>query len=140
MLDLTLTVSELSAETGRQSGLWTQPPRRMPPDVAGMDRLVELAPRSAPPERRWAFASSLAPLAAPSPVQVQCRGETPWRVNAGRVDWRAVARVVDLWEVDTEWWAPQPVRRRYWRLALADGGLITVYRDLVTGHWFRQGY
>ena len=140
LLDLTLTVSELSAETGRQSGLWTQPPRRMPPDVAGMDRLVELVPRSTLPERRWAFASSLAPLAAPSPVQVQCRGETPRRVNAGRVDWRAVARVVDLWEVDTEWWAPQPVRRRYWRLALADGGLITVYRDLATGHWFRQGH
>ena len=62
------------------------------------------------------------------------------REGGNRVDWRDVDRVVDLWEVDTEWWTAEPVRRRYWRLALSDGGLVTVYRDLITGHWFRQGY
>ena len=140
LLDLTLTVSELVAETGRQSALWTRPPQRTVPEIAGVDRLARLVPDSALPERRWAFASSLAPLSAPSPVRVKCIGETPRRVNTGRVDWRTVARVVDLWEVDTEWWTPEPVRRRYWRLALTDGGLLTVYRDLTTGHWFRQDY
>ena len=49
-------------------------------------------------------------------------------------------QVVDLWEVDTEWWTPEPVNRRYWRLVLTDGGLLTVYRDSATGQWFRQGY
>ena len=140
LLDLSITVSDLVAETARQSALWTQPPRRTLPEIAGVDRLARLVPDSALPERRWAFASSLAPLSAPSPVRVMCSGDTPRRVSAGRVNWRAVDRVVDLWEVDTEWWTPAPVRRRYWRLAMADGGLMTVYRDLITGRWFRQGY
>ena len=109
LLDLRLMVSELSAETGRQPALRlrSQPPRRTLPEVPGVDRLVDLAPWSPLPERRWVLAPSLAPLVAPLPV-----------------------------EVDTEWWMPEPVRRRYWRLALADGCLVTVYRDLLTGDWF----
>ena len=99
-----------------------------------------MAPNSALPERRSAFASTLAPLATPAPVWVSCHGDTPQRVGGDQAGGKAVARVVDLWEVDTEWWTPQPVRRRYWRLALDGGGLLTVYRDLTTGDWFRQGY
>lgn len=141
LTDLSLTLSDLSPEVGRQSTLWSRPPRRVPPEIDGVERLVRLAPNSALPERRWAFASSLAPLSMPSPVRVNCNGDTPRRIGAaGPNAGRAVARVVDLWEVDTEWWTDDPVRRRYWRLALADGGLVTVYRDLATGHWFRQPY
>ena len=77
-----------------------------------------------------------------------CQPKRPLRLWAGlpvefRTDgrrWRPVEQVVDLWEIETEWWTPQPVNRRYWRLALTDGGLLTVYRDLATGQWFRQGY
>ena len=142
LMDLTLTASDMSPESGRQSALWTQPPRRIMPNVAvaGVDRLTRMVPNSALPERRWAFASTLAPLAAPSPVWVSCRGDTPQRVSGDPAGGKAVAKVVDLWEVDTEWWTPAPVRRRYWRLALDGGGLLTVYRDLDTGDWFRQGY
>ena len=142
LLDLTLTASDLSTESGRQSALWTQPPRRMMPavDIAGVDRLARMVPSSALPEHRWAFASTLAPLATPSPVWVSCNGDTPQRVGGDQAGEKAVAKVVDLWEVDTEWWTPAPVRRRYWRLALVGGGLLTVYRDLDTGDWFRQDY
>ena len=140
LLDLTLAVSRFSAETGRQSALWVKSARRGIPDIAGVDRLARMVPQSALPERRWAFASNLAPLSSPSPVWVSCSGDTPWRIGSDSAANRAVARVVDLWEVDTEWWTQEPVRRRYWRLALADGGLLTVYRDLNTGDWFRQGY
>ena len=140
LLDMSLTLSDLSSETGRQSTLWSRPPRRTPPDVEGVERLVRMIPGSAVPERRWAFASSLAPLSIPLPVKVSCSGDTPRRIGSGPVAGRAVSRVVDLWEVDTEWWTNDPVRRRYWRLALADGGLVTVFHDLDTGNWFRQGY
>ena len=109
LLDLRLTLSELSAETGRQPALrlWSQPPRRTLPDIAGVDRLVELAPRSPLPERRWGLASSLVPLSAPSPVEVDCVGAAPRRVAS-----RGVVQALDLWEVDTEWWTPEPARRR----------------------------
>lgn len=140
LVDLSLTLSDFSPETGHQSAFWSKPPRRVPPDIDGVERLVQMIPGSALPERRWAFASSLSPLSIPSPVRVSCAGDMPRRVGSGRVAGRAVARVLDLWEVDTEWWTNDPVHRRYWRLALADGGLVTVYHDLSTGGWFRQGY
>ena len=37
-------------------------------------------------------------------------------------------------------WTAAHRRRCYWRLALDGGGLLTVYRDLDTGDWFRQGH
>ena len=140
LLDLSLTLSDFSPETGQQSTLWSRPPRRVPPDVDGVERLVRMSPRSPLPERRWAFASSLLPLSTPSPVKVRCSGDIPRRIGSDPVAGRAVVRVVDLWEVDTEWWTNDPVRRRYWRLALSDGGLMTVYHDMIAGGWFRQGY
>lgn len=140
LLDLSLTVSGLVAEAGGQAALWSRPPRREVPVVAGVDRLARLVPGSALPERRWAFASSLAPLSSPAPVRVMCVADVPRCVGSGNAGWRDVEDVVDRWEVDTEWWTPDPVCRHYWRLALVDGGLTTVYLDLVTGSWFRQGY
>ena len=140
LVDLSLTLSDFSPETGQQSTLWSRPPRRVPPEIDGVERLVRMIPGSPLPERRWAFASSLVPLSIPSPVKVSLAGDTPRRVWADPATWHAVDRVVDLWEVDTEWWTSDPVRRRYWRLALSDGGLVTVYHDLIAGGWFRQGY
>ena len=55
------------------------------------------------------------------------------------VDSRPVQTIIDLWEVDTDWWTPEPARRRYWQILLAGGGLATVYHDLTTGTWRRQG-
>lgn len=92
------------------------------------------------PERRWALGAWLAPVNLPARASVESVGGAPRRVRTDERRWRPVEQVVDLWEVETEWWTPEPVNRRYWRLALADGGLLTVYRDLDTGEWFRQGY
>ena len=50
-----------------------------------------------------------------------------------------VAAVADCWELETDWWQPKPVARRYWALALAEGGLVTVFRDRLSGSWFRHG-
>ena len=140
LLDLTLTVGGLTAETGRQATIWK--PERVA-DVGQLDgvaRLAAMVPGSALPERRWALGASLTPLSLPARASVDVAKGVPRRVRAGNGRWRPVEQVVDLWEVETEWWTPEPVNRRYWRLALADGGLLTVYRDLSTGEWFRQGY
>ncbi len=140
LLDLSLTVGDLTAETGLQATIW-QPERVVSiGDVAGVERLAAMAPGSALPERRWALGASLRPLIVPDRASVESVGGAPRRVNIDNRRWRPVAEVVDRWEVDTEWWTPEPVNRRYWRLALTDGGLLTVYRDLCTGDWFRQGY
>lgn len=50
----------------------------------------------------------------------------------------AVRALLDAWELDDEWWREDPIRRRYFRLLLADGRVLTVFCDLVGGGWFRQ--
>ena len=140
LLSLSLTVGALSPELGRQATIWHQERVAAVPHVAGVERLAAMVPGSAMPERRWALGASLAPINLPARAAVEFAGEIPRRVRTDGRRWRPVEQVVDLWEVDTEWWTLEPVRRRYWRLALADGGLLTVYRDLETGQWFRQGY
>lgn len=140
LLDLALTVADLTPETGRQAAIWQREPVANIGDVDGVERLTAMVPGSAMPERRWASGTSLAPVNLPSRASVDAVGGSPRRVRTDGRRWRPVEQVVDLWEVETEWWTPEPVNRRYWRLALTDGGLLTVYRDLATGQWFRQGY
>ena len=140
LLDLALTVGDLTAENGHQASIWQQERVANIGDMAGVERLAAMAPMSAMPERRWALGASLAPVNLPVRASVESVGGAPRRVRTGDRYWRPVEQVVDRWEVDTEWWTPEPVNRRYWRLALTDGGLLTVYRDLATDQWFRQGY
>lgn len=136
LADLSLTVSGLTPLRGRQTGLWPAERKGVTvPDVAGVERLVRLSPDSPLPERRWALGTELRPLGRAGTAQVATRGNIPQCVDAQRVQ-----TVVDLWEVDTDWWTPEPARRRYWRTLLSGGGLVTVYRDLATGEWHRQGY
>jgi hypothetical protein len=49
-----------------------------------------------------------------------------------------VTRVAERWRIDEGWWGPNPVSRLYYRLVLADGRLVTVYRDLDDGTWWAQ--
>jgi hypothetical protein len=50
-----------------------------------------------------------------------------------------VVQVQDTWRIDDEWWRQRPVSRLYYEVALEDGRVATVYRDLVNGRWWRQG-
>ena len=78
--------------------------------------------------------SEFRPLAQPAAVSVAANQGRPKLVDA-----RQVERIIDLWEVDTDWWTPEPARRRYWQTLLSGGGLATVYHDLAAGTWRRQG-
>lgn len=77
---------------------------------------------------------------------------TPRRVTvAGDSEGRPVSLVLggrqvaveawhETWRIDDEWWRAKEISRVYWRVSLADGRVIDVYRDLVSGGWFRQAY
>jgi hypothetical protein len=52
----------------------------------------------------------------------------------------AVESVIETWRIDDEWWRERPVSRVYYSLLLEDGRAVDVYRDLVSGRWFRQAY
>ena len=133
---LSLTASGLVHLAGRQMGLWLSERRGVAvPTIDGVDRPVALALGSPLPERRWALGSELTPLGRVAAVAVAEVQNVPRAVES-----HSVRKVVDLWEVDTEWWMPEPARRRYWRLVVDGGKLLTVYRDLATGEWYQQGY
>ena len=136
LTDLSLTVSGLVRLTGRQVGLWHAERRGVAvPTIDGVDRPVALALGSPLPERRWALGSELLPLGRVAAVAVAEIQSVPRAVES-----QSVRKVIDLWDVDTEWWMPEPARRRYWRLVMDGGKLLTVYRDLATGEWYQQGY
>lgn len=55
-----------------------------------------------------------------------------------RVDGVEVEAVREEWLVEDRWWTPEPLRRHYFELALADGRAVTVFRRGSGGCWFRQ--
>ena len=135
LLDLSLAVSGLTPLRGRQAGLWPSERRGASvPVITGVERPVALSPDSPLPERRWALGSEFRPLGQPAAVSVTAHQDCPKSVDS-----RPVQTIIDLWEVDTDWWTPEPARRRYWQTLLSGGGLTTVYHDLAAGTWRRQG-
>jgi protein ImuB len=82
----------------------------------------------------------LRPLREPRPIDVEADADgRPVSVTLGGRCLRVVA-VQDTWRLDDEWWRERPVSRVYWRLAVEDGQVVTVYHDLGARRWFRQGY
>ena len=49
-----------------------------------------------------------------------------------------VVSIDDLWEIGDQWWREKAVSRKYYQVALWDGRLITIFRDLISGEWYRQ--
>ena len=60
--------------------------------------------------------------------------------DGGRGQLVNVAHVIDMWELEDEWWRKRPVRRRYWQITLETGQDLTVFQDLQTGKWYQQDY
>ena len=71
----------------------------------------------------------------PRPVEVQLDGDgTPSAVGSVAVD-----AIREEWLVEDRWWTPEPLRRRYFELVLADGRDMVVFREPDEGgRWFEQ--
>jgi len=82
----------------------------------------------------------LRPLREPRPIAVEADAEgRPVAVTLRPGERLRVTEVQDTWRIDDEWWRERPVSRVYYEVALEDGRVMTVYRDLVNGRWWRQG-
>jgi CO dehydrogenase/acetyl-CoA synthase delta subunit len=55
-----------------------------------------------------------------------------------RVDGQTVEHVRESWLLEDRWWTPQPMRRRYWELVTDTGRNTIIFRDLLSGIWYRQ--
>ena len=105
--------------------------------------------------RKAASAGGIRPLDAPLPVQVEvgdnghptaigiskhrgaARKKAGWR--APTCQWRQVSEVLDSWRIDDEWWRKTPIARTYHRVVMEDDRSVTIFHDLTTGEWYRQG-
>jgi len=79
----------------------------------------------------------LRPLNTPIPVRVRMDGDGRPTLLHGKERPRRVEAVREVWRIDDEWWR-SPISREYVRVVLEDGGQMTLYRDLLTGEWYRQ--
>jgi hypothetical protein len=71
----------------------------------------------------------------PQPVEVRIGRDGAPRA----VEEVAVEAVREEWLVEDRWWAPKPLRRRYFELVLADGRNVVVFREPADdGRWFLQ--
>ena len=71
-------------------------------------------------------------LYEPKPARVRSNAHG----RPATIEGTAVETVREEWLVEDRWWTPQPVRRRYFEVALADGRCEVVFRD--EEGWFRQ--
>lgn len=76
----------------------------------------------------------------PRPIAVETRRGTG---GPARLSWCGALRRVVLVDEEWEqvWWGAEPeeIRRRYYRVALADGTICVIYRDDTAGAWFLSG-
>ena len=49
-------------------------------------------------------------------------------------------QVEEVWRIAEEWWREAPIERTYYRLVVAGGRTLTVFRDLEDEQWYEQRY
>ena len=82
----------------------------------------------------------LRPLNTPRPIRVDADPKgAPIRVYVSRQGsgGGAVSAILDQWRIDDEWWRKE-ISRMYFHVALANGGVITIFHDLIGNAWFLQ--
>ena len=80
------------------------------------------------------------PLNRPRPLRVEADDDDrPVAIHLTN-GYFTVEELLETWRIDDEWWRKRPVRRMYFSLALADGRMVTVYQDAVSGRWYQQAY
>jgi len=108
-----------------------------------------------------ARADQLRPLNVPRPVKVElddnglpvavtdsCHSATlplyPSKSSEGtseapksNVVEKAVESIIEIWQVDDEWWR-EPICRRCVEVILEGGKHVVLYEDLTTNGWFMQ--
>ncbi len=51
-----------------------------------------------------------------------------------------VSVIDDRWRIDDEWWRSEPLSRLYYAVLLTSGQRLVIYKDLITGQWYKQVY
>jgi hypothetical protein len=86
---------------------------------------------------KTARAGSLKPVNRPEPERVEeDTAGLPVALLTKRR--QTVKGIDDRWRIDDEWWRSEPVSRLYYAVRLISGQRLVIYKDLVSGGWYRQ--
>ena len=156
--DMTLTLDDLTGESGTQLGLLPEAresDRRRLVEVdrelractggsPALYRVVGVAPWHPAPEMRAlrvpvdsSARDEVRSLSSPVPVVVrEGRDRQPKAVRLGS-RWREVSGIEEQWGFDL-WWMSRPMTRTYYRVRGEDGVEVTLFRDDRGGCWYLQ--
>jgi hypothetical protein len=83
-------------------------------------------------------ADAAKPVNTPEPVRVE--EDAAGGPAAVRLKRRLrIAAIEDKWRIDDEWWRKEPISRFYYNVLLATGDRWVLYKDLISGEWYKQG-
>ena len=157
--DMTLTLDDLTGESGTQLGLLPEARESDKRRLIEMDRelrahtggtpalyrVIGVAPWHPAPEMRAmrvpvdsSARDEVRSMSSTVPVVVrEGRDRQPEAVRLGS-RWRQVSRIEEQWGFDL-WWMSRPMTRTYYRVRGEDGVEVTLFRDDRGGCWYRQG-
>ena len=157
--DVTLTLDDLTGESGTQLGLLPEVRESNKRRLVEVDkdlrartggssalyRVVGVAPWHPAPEMRAlrvpvdsSARDEVRSMSSPVPVVVrEGRDWQPKAVCMGN-RWLEVSRIEEQWGFDL-WWMSRPMTRTYYRVRGEDGVEVTLFRDDRGGCWYRQG-
>ena len=156
--NVTLTLSNITGESGTQLGLFpdlkknlnrrlVDTERRLRTRMKGkpsLYRVTTVAPWHPAPELRAvqtpidpSDGGGIRPISSPVSVAVKEGPEgQPAKVRLSKRR-QGVACIEDLWDFDL-WWMPEPMSRTYYQVSRENGGQVTLFQDHKDGLWYRQ--
>jgi protein ImuB len=86
----------------------------------------------------WPLTSALRRHRQPVPARVVVEGGRPVRLSTDRrgAGGGDIVACAGPWRVSGEWWVSTRYGRDEWDVAVADGAVYRMFRDLETGGWF----
>lgn len=89
--------------------------------------------------RKTVRSGPLKPINQPEVVKLEEDGEGIPVALRGEVR-HPIKAVDEQWRIDDEWWCVEPVSRTYYAVRLLSGQKLILFKDLVSGSWYRQSY
>ena len=86
---------------------------------------------------KTARAGTLKPVNQPEPERVE-EDAAGLPVALRTKPRQPIKTIDDRWRIDDEWWRSEPVSRLYYAVRLVSGQRLVIYKDLISGNWYRQ--
>ncbi|MDQ6665782.1 MAG: DNA polymerase Y family protein [Acidobacteriota bacterium] len=111
------------------------------PDAFSMERFAAIQKKTGVPSVTCPATCPRAVLRRfrpPKHVQVRNKGAQPLYISGLSFQGEVIA-CAGPWRVSGDWWTSEPWNRDEWDVALSDGALYRLHRDLQTNRWFAEG-